>query len=163
MNSTTTRETTIDAPADLPTITIVREFDAPVERLYRAWTDRDLVARWLGPASVRTRIEHWDLRTGGSWRYACVRDDEDVAGFFGSFHEIRPNERLVQTFTYEGVPDGVSLETVTFTALDGGRSRATIVSVVGSLAERNAILASGMDVGVREGFQKLDALLAEQS
>ena len=159
MTNVTAHETTIEAPADLPTITIVREFDASVEKLFRAWTDPELVVQWIGPRSIQTRIDHWDVRTGGSWRYVGLRDGEEVARFFGSFHEIRPNQRLVQTFTYEGFPDGVSLDMLTFEALPGGRSRASIVSVVDSLAARDAILASGMDVGVREGYEKLDKLL----
>jgi uncharacterized protein YndB with AHSA1/START domain len=93
------------------------------------------------------------VRTGGSWRYVGLRDGEEIARFFGSFHEIRPNQRLVQTFTYEGFPDGVSLDMLTLETLANGRSRATIVSVVDSLAGRDAILASGMDVGVREGYE----------
>jgi uncharacterized protein YndB with AHSA1/START domain len=160
MSSKTTHDTTIEAPAGLPTITISREFDAPVAKLFRAWTDPEFVAQWLGPRSIQTRIDHWDLRTGGSWRHAGVRDGREVARFYGSFHEVRPNERLVQTFTYEGEPDGVSLDTVTFEDLGAGRSRAVIASVVHSVAIRDAILSSGMDVGVYEGFEQLDELLA---
>jgi hypothetical protein len=106
MSSVSTHETTIEAPAELPTITIVREFDAPVEKLFRAWTEPELVVQWIGPRSIQTRIDHWDVRTGGSWRYVGLRDGEEIARFFGSFHEIRPNQRLVQTFTYEGFPTG---------------------------------------------------------
>ena len=84
-----------------------------------------------------------------------------MAAFFGSFHEARPGERLVWTFTWEGMPDGVSLETMTFTDLGDGRSRVTSISVVDSLESRDAILASGMEVGVYEGYVKLDALLAK--
>jgi uncharacterized protein YndB with AHSA1/START domain len=159
MSTTAKHETEISAPADLPTITIVREFNAPPEKVFRAWTDPGLFAQWIGPRSIDTRVEHWDARTGGSWRYTAWRDGERVAGFFGSFHEVRPNERLVQTFTFEGFPDGVSLETLTFQGLAGGRTRATAVSVVDSLENRDLILSSGMDVGVREGYQKLDELL----
>jgi uncharacterized protein YndB with AHSA1/START domain len=157
--NTTAHDTTIDAPADLPTITIVREFDASVDRVFRAWTEPDLFAQWIGPRSIDTRIEHWDLRTGGSWRYTALRDGAVVARFYGSFHEVRPNERLVQTFTYDGNPDGVSLDTLTLEAVGEARTRATIVGLVESLASRDAVLASGMDVGVREGYLKLDALL----
>lgn len=160
MTTTTNHETEINAPADLPTITIVREFDAPPTDVFRAWTDPELFVQWIGPRSIDTRVEHWDARTGGSWRYTAHRAGEPVAAFYGSFHEIRPDERLVQTFTYDGFPDGVSLETITFEALPGGRTRATGVSVVESVASRDAILSSGMDVGVREGYEKLDELLA---
>lgn len=159
MSPTTKHETEIRVPADLPTITIVREFDAPVEQLFRAWTDPELFVRWIGPRSIETRIEHWDARTGGSWRYAAWRQGEQITCFYGSFHEIREYERLVQTFTFEGAPDDVSLGTTTFEALATGRSRATIVSVADSLRARNAFLASGMELGVREGYDKLDELL----
>ncbi|HEX3785949.1 MAG TPA: SRPBCC family protein [Pseudonocardiaceae bacterium] len=159
MNTDITHETEISAPADLPTITIVREFDAAPEKVFRAWTEPELFVRWNGPRSIDNRIEHWDARTGGSWRYVALRDGEQIAGFYGSFHELRPAERLVQTFTFDGAPDGVSLDTTTFEALADGRTRVTVVSVVESMETRDAILSSGMDVGVREGYEKLDELL----
>ncbi|CUR55441.1 conserved hypothetical protein [metagenome] len=158
--TTTKHETEISAPPDLPTITIVREFDAPPDRVFRAYTDPELVSRWLGPRSTTMRIDSWDCVTGGSYRYAAERDGEVIASFYGSFHEVRPVERLVQTFTFDGYPDGVSLETMTFEELDGGRCRITALSVVDSLEIRDMIMSSGMDVGVDEGYQKLDELLA---
>jgi uncharacterized protein YndB with AHSA1/START domain len=160
MSSTdTTNKTTIEADPDLPTIRIVREFDAPPEAVFRAWTDPDLFVRWIGPRSIDTRIDQWDARTGGSWRYTSMRDGEQWA-FYGSFHEVRPNERLVQTFTFTEFPDGVSLETMTFEDLGNGRTRCVGLSVVESMQIRDQILASGMDTGVIEGYQKLDELLA---
>ena len=155
-------QTTISADPDLPTIQIVREFDFPVEALFRAYTDRDLFARWVGPRSITTQIDHWDCTTGGGYRYRNVLDGEEF-GFYGSFHEVRANERIVQTFTYDGFPDGVSLETGTFEDLGGGRTRLSLLSVVDSLQARDAMLSSGMDVGVVEGFEKLDELLAQGS
>lgn len=157
---TTTKQTTIEADRNLPTIKVVREFDAPPERVFRAWTDPQLVQRWMGPHSMEMRIDTWDMRTGGSYRYAAVREGEEIASFYGSFHECRPNSRLVQTFTYEGVPDGVSLDTATFEPLDGGRTRVTILSVVETMEARDAMIASGMEQGIVEGYAKLDALLA---
>jgi uncharacterized protein YndB with AHSA1/START domain len=159
-NARQVNETAVEADPNVPTIKIVREFDAPRERVYRAWTDAELVAQWLGPKDTPTRIDHWDLRTGGSWRYASMRDGEEIASFYGSFHEARPNERLVQTFTWAGAPDGVSLETATFEDAGDGRTRVTLLSVVESFEIRDAVIASGMEVGVVEGFEKLDELLA---
>ena len=156
----TARETRIEADPNLPTIRIVREFDAPRERVYRAWTDPELVVQWLGPSDTAMVLDHWDVRTGGSWRYHAVRDGEEIARFYGSFHEIREPERLVQTFTFAGVPDGVSLETLTLTDLGDGRTRATTVGLVENLQMRDMILASGMDKGVIEGYEKLDRLLS---
>jgi uncharacterized protein YndB with AHSA1/START domain len=161
LTATTKNETQIHADPALPTIRIVREFDAPRDRVFRAWIDPELVVRWLGPRSVTMRIEHWDARTGGSWRYRGIGEDLDV-GFYGSFHEVRPDERLVQTFTFDGAPDGVSLETLTFEELPGGRTRITGLSVVESMEIRDMILASGMEVGVVEGYEQLDELLAER-
>jgi uncharacterized protein YndB with AHSA1/START domain len=161
-SDTATPETTIEAPADLPTITIERTFASTPSQVFRAFVEPELFSRWIGPQSIETRIEYWDARTGGSWRYVAWREGERIAGFYGSFHEIRPDERLVQTFTYDGAPDGVSLDTTTFAALPDGGTRLTTVSVVESVEIRNLILASGMDTGVREGYVKLDALLRDQ-
>lgn len=152
--------TEIDVDPVLPTIRIVREFDAPRERVYRAWTDPDVVVRWLGPHSTTMHLEHWDVSTGGSYRYRHTREEDHLdAGFYGSFHEVRPGERIVQTFTWDGYPDGVSLETLTFENLPDERTRVTILSVVPSLQERDAIIASGMEAGVNDGFEKLDSIL----
>ena len=157
MNTAT--QASIEAVPDLPIIRIVREFDATPEQVQRAHTDPELFARWVGPDSRETVIETWDARTGGSWRYTSTNRDGDAQSFFGSFHEVRPG-RLVQTFTWAGMPDGVALETLTFEELPGGRTRLTGTSLVDSIEGRDAILRSGMDVGLREGYAKLDALLA---
>jgi uncharacterized protein YndB with AHSA1/START domain len=156
-----TRETTIKADPNLPTIRIIRDFDAPPDRVFRAWVDPELVVQWLGPKSSEIRIDQWNARTGGNFRYASVQDGEEVASFYGSFHEVRPSERLVQTFTWEGMPDGVALETMTFEDLGDGRTRTVGLSLVENLEARDAIMASGMEVGVYEGYAKLDALLTE--
>jgi uncharacterized protein YndB with AHSA1/START domain len=160
MTATKTHETRIEADPALPTIRITRDFDAPPERVFRAWVDPDLVARWLGPDQTTMRLDAWDARTGGSYRYVALRDGEEIARFYGSFHEVRPSERLVQTFTYEGYPDGVSLDTMTFEDLGDGRTRAVALSVVDTMEARDAIIASGMETGVLEGYAKLDAVLA---
>lgn len=104
-------------------------------------------------------IDRWECVTGGGYRFEHS-DDEGTYRFFGSFHEVRENERIVQTFTFEGYPDGVSLETLTLTELDGGRCRLDILSVVDTFEARDAMLASGMETGVTEGYEQLDELLA---
>ncbi len=162
MSTTTHNETQIVADPVMPTITITREFDAPVANVFRAYSEPDLVAQWLGPRSHKMRIDHYDCRTGGAWRYRTSVEDGEVC-FYGSFHEVRPNERIVQTFTFEGYPDGVSLETMTFEDLGEGRSRITGMSLVESLETRNMMLSGGMEVGVVEGYEQLDELLATQS
>ncbi len=162
MNERTTNQTRVEADPNLPTIRIVREFHAPRDRVYRAWTDPDLAVRWLAPKDLTMRIESWNARTGGSYRYSAWRGDEQIASFYGSFHELRPESRLVQTVTFEGFPDGVSLETLTLTDLGDGRTRTEVLSVVDSMQARDAIIASGMEHGVVEGYEKLDALLADR-
>lgn len=161
MSAATKSEATIEAVPDLPVITITREFDAPPERVFRAHVDPDVFVQWIGPSSIDTTIVAWDATTGGRYSYRNTRDEDGLdTGFYGSFHEVRPNERIVQTFTWEGAPDGVSLETMTFEALEGGRCRIVGTSVVESIEIRDMILSSGMEVGVQEGYAKLDALLA---
>jgi uncharacterized protein YndB with AHSA1/START domain len=158
---TTTRyETEIVADPDVPLVRITREFDAPPEKVFRAHADPDLLVRWLGPRGLEMRIDHYDCRTGGSYRYVHSRDGEEY-GFFGSFHEVRPNDVIVQTFTFEGMPDGVALERLTLEPLPNGRTRLVGTSLCDSFAGRDAFLASGMEVGVREGYERLDELLAE--
>lgn len=161
MSTPTKNETRIEADPNLPTIRIVREFDAPPHKVFRAWTDPELVVKWMGPRSITMHIETWDARTGGSYRYTAWRDGEEIAAFYGSFHEVRDGERMVQTFTYEGAPDGVSLDTMTLEDLGDGRTRVDTLSVVDTIETRDMILASGMDTGVIEGYEKLDELLAD--
>jgi uncharacterized protein YndB with AHSA1/START domain len=156
--TTTTRQTEITADPDFPVIRITREFDAAPAKVFRAHADPELLVQWLGPRDLEMTVDYFDCRRGGSYRYLHRRGTDEY-GFYGSFHVVRPNEVIVQTFTFEGVPDGVALERAEFEALDGGRTRLTVTSLVGSFEERAAILASGMESGVREGYEKLDELL----
>jgi len=158
--TTTTHETEIVIDPDVPLVRIVREFDAPVEKVFRAHLDPELFAQWTGPVYLTTRIDEWDFRTGGSYRYA-MEADGDAHEFYGSFHEIRPNELIVQTFTYAPMPDGIALEKLRFEDLGDGRTRLVSTSLVDSFEDRDAFVASGMEQGVVEGYQQLDAVLAE--
>ncbi len=158
--TTTDRQTRITADPDVPLVRIVREFDAPAEQVFRAHVDPDLVARWLGPRDLVMTIDTWDCRTGGSYRYLHTRGDEEY-GFHGCFHDVRPDDLvIVQTFTFEGMPDGVALERVEVTDLGDGRSRLEATSLVDSFEARNAFLSSGMEDGVAQGYEQLDELLA---
>jgi len=159
--TTVTHETEITADDKVPVIRITREFDAPPAKVFRAHTDPQLLAQWLGPRDLEMTIDYFDCRTGGAYRYVHRRGADEF-GFHGSFHEVRPDEVIVQTFTFEGVPDGVALERAQFDALEHGRTRLTVTSLVASFEERAAILASGMEHGVGEGYEKLDALLRAQ-
>ena len=157
-NQTGHRKTQIVADPDVPLVRIIREFDAPVEKVYRAHVDPELVAQWMGPNSTQTRITEWDARTGGSWRYVACEGDNEY-GFYGSFHELRPNELIVQTFTFEGMPDGVALERLVLEDLGNGRTRLTSTSLVDSFEGRDAFIASGMESGVVQGYERLDEVL----
>jgi uncharacterized protein YndB with AHSA1/START domain len=158
----TKHETEIVADPDLPTVEIIREFDAPLDRVFRAWTDPALVIQWMGPRSIDMEIQTWDCRTGGEYRYTALRGGEEIAHFYGSFHQVRPNERLVQTFGFDEMPDAVSLDTMTFEELGEGRTRVVCLSVVYSMEARDGMMSSGMDVGVVEGYEKLDELLGAE-
>ena len=158
MSTTTTRTTSIEAAQDMPAIIMARDFAATPSQLVRSHTDPDLFAQWVGPDGMTIDIDHWDARTGGSWRYVSRADGEEYA-FHGSFHEVR-DDRLVQTFTFEGFPDSVALETLWFEDLGDGRTRLHAQSLVDSFEGRDQWLASGMETGVEQGYAKLDALIA---
>jgi uncharacterized protein YndB with AHSA1/START domain len=157
MNDTRTTAA-IEADPTVPIIRITRDFAATPAQLFRAHTDPELFARWVGPDGMTTTLDRWDARTGGSWRYVDVTDGEEYA-FRGCFHTVR-EDRLVQTFTYEGFPDSVALETMTFEDLGEGRTRLHLTSLFDSYEARDGMLSSGMDVGVSQGYAKLDHLLA---
>ena len=159
--TTTTHETRIAADPEVPLIRITREFDAPPARVFRAHTDPELLVQWLGPRGLEMRIDSYDCRTGGSYRYVHSDANGEYA-FRGCFHDVRPDELIVQTFTFEGVPDGVALEKLVLEDLGDGRTRLTATSLVDSFADRDAMLASGMEVGVVEGYERLDEVLARR-
>jgi uncharacterized protein YndB with AHSA1/START domain len=154
-----THETQIEVDPTVPLVRITREFDAPPEKVFRAHTDPDLVVRWLGPRGVTMAIDSWDCRTGGSYRYVHESDGQEY-GFRGTFHEVRPDELIVQTFTFEGFPEGVALEKLTLTDLGDGRTRLVATSLVDSFEGRDAFVASGMETGAVEGYERLDEVLS---
>lgn len=133
-------------------------FDATPDKVYRAHVEPELLVQWIGPRDLSSKIDDCDARTGRSWRYLSTRDGFEAA-FRGCFHELRPNELIVQTFTYEGFPDGVALEKLALEDLGNGRTRLVATSLVDSFEERDAFIASGMEHGVRGGYEKLEGLL----
>jgi uncharacterized protein YndB with AHSA1/START domain len=156
----TSNETEIIVDPDVPMVRIVREFAAPAAKVFRAHTDPALVVQWNGPRDLEARMVEWDCRTGGAYRYVHSRGDEEYA-FHGSFHDVLPETNtIVQTFTFDGVPESVALEKLVIEDLPGGRCRLTATSLVDSFEGRDAFVASGMEVGVREGYERLDEILA---
>ena len=148
----------IEADPTVPAIHIYRDFRATPAQLVRAHTDPELVPLWMGPARRTMEIDYWDARSGGNWRYVDRTDGVEL-GFHGCFHEIS-DSRIVQTFTFEGMPEAVALETMVFQDLGDGMTRLHAWSLVDSFEGRDAWLASGMETGVNEGYAALDALLA---
>ncbi len=162
MTTTTTYpHAAIEADPSVPIIRITRDFQATPTQLMAAHTDPVLFARWVGPDGMGATVGAWDARDGGEWRYVATRDGEAYA-FRGCFHQIT-DTRIVQTFTFEGMPDAVSLETIRFEALDDATTRLHAQSLVESFDARDAWLASGMGSGVHDGYAKLDALLADST
>jgi len=159
MNAVKTNETQIILDDKVPLVRITREFDAPRDKVFRAHVDPDLVKQWLGPRGYGMEIAEYDCRTGGKYRYVHI-DGDNRYGFYGSFHEVRPSEVIVQTFTYDGFPDGVALERLQLEDLGDGRTRLTATSLVDSFEARDAVISSGMEVGLRESYERLDELLA---
>ena len=157
--TTSTNDTEITLDQKVPLVRITRTFGAPPEKVFRAHADPELFSRWNGPRGTEMRVDHHDCRTGGHYRYRIVNDQGEF-GFRGCFHDVRPSELIVQTFTFEGMPDGVALEKLVFEDLGGGRTRLTTTSLVDSFEDRDAFVASGMEDGVRDGYERLDELLA---
>jgi len=152
-------ETEIIAPAGVPQILINREFDAPRELLFRAFTDPELLVQWLGPRRLTMRIDRYEVRDGGTWRYVHKEEDGTEYGFHGVFHGTPSLDGIVQTFEFEGAPGHVSLESLTFEA-QGSRTVVHQNAVYQSVAARDAMIESGMESGLNEGFARLDELLA---
>lgn len=152
---------TVTAPEGLPFIEIVREFDAPVAAVFGAHRDPELVRQWLGPNGYEMDIQQWDFTTHGGYRYVHRDPQGNDWGFHGTFHTVRENEFAVQTFEFDGVPDVVAVEAIAFEDLGDGRTRLAIRSTYPSVEARDGMVQSGMEGGLREGFERLDALVAE--
>jgi uncharacterized protein YndB with AHSA1/START domain len=152
------------ATVTLPTedqILITREFDAPRHLVFKAWTTPELVKRWWTAKRGEATAAEIDLRVGGKWRYAMVTPDGVEVAFRGEYREIVPNERIVSTEFYEGVPEGVSEEdattvnTATFTEVDG-RTTVTVLVQAPNRVTRDAIIDSGMEDGLQDALDLLE-------
>jgi uncharacterized protein YndB with AHSA1/START domain len=140
-------------------IRIERIFDAPRELVFATMTDPELIPEWWGPHGTTTVVEVMEPRAGGLWRFISEDCDGNKTAFRGVYREVTPPERLVQTFEWEGMPGHVSVETATFEDL-GERTRIVNVTVFHTPEERDGMLQSGMERGMNETFERLDAVLA---
>ena len=146
------------AKVTLPTdeqILITREFDAPKHLVYKAFTTPELVKRWWNAKRGEVTVAEIDLRVGGAWRYVMVTDGGFEVAFHGEYREIVPNERIVSTEVYEGMPEGEALNTVTFTETEGCTALAVLVQHASKEA-RDAHINSGMETGMQEGMDLLE-------
>jgi uncharacterized protein YndB with AHSA1/START domain len=155
-----TNPLTVTAPEGVPFIDFEREFDAPVEAVFRAHAEPDLIKQWLGPHGYEMKIDRFDFRTGGGYRYVHIDPAGEEYAFNGVFHTVRANEFAIQTFEFEGFPDVVSIESLTFEDIGGGRTRIVGHSVFPTLESRDGMVASNMETGMAEGYERLDQLLA---
>jgi uncharacterized protein YndB with AHSA1/START domain len=154
MTVTSSGTATVTLPTD-EQILISREFDAPKHLVYEAWTTPELVKRWWTANRGEATVAEIDLRVGGAWRYVMVTDDGFEVGFHGEYREIVPNERIVSTEIYEGMPEGEALNTVTFNEVDG-RTTLTILVQHTSNEHRDAHIDSGMEAGLQDALDLLE-------
>ena len=149
------------AEVTLPTddqIKVVREFDAPANLVYRAVTEPELVKRWWGARRGAMTVAEIDLRVGGKWRYVMDASNGQEVGFHGEFREIVPNERIVQTEAYEGIPDpdeSANVNTMTLVEAAGRTTMELLIQCVGK-ESRDMQIASGMEEGMQESYDDLE-------
>lgn len=141
-------------------IVITRMFDAPRELVFKVMTDPQHVPHWWGPRGMTTIVDKMDVRHGGVWRFVHRTPDGEESGFRGVYHRVAPNEQIVQTFEWEGMPGHISLETMTLED-DNGQTRLRAVAVYQSVADRDGMLGSGMEGGMAETYDRLEELAAE--
>ena len=151
---------TVDKQGDRQ-IHIVREFDAPRERVFEAFTDGEQLAQWWGPHGTRMTVDKLDARTGGDWRFLMEDSDGSETAFRGSFREVTPPERIAWTFEWSGMPGYVSVDSTEFEDLGDGRTRVITTSTFLFEEERDGMIEAGMEGGLQESYERLDELLAK--
>jgi uncharacterized protein YndB with AHSA1/START domain len=155
-----TNPTTITSPAGLPFVDLTREFDAPAAAVFRAHTDPELFAQWTGPRTMKMDDVELDARAGGRWKYTFRGGaGDDAYSFFGVFHTVEPNSLIIQTFEFSLAPGQVGIGTLAFEETNG-RTRLSSHEVYPSVEARDMAVASGMESGIKEGYERLDELLA---
>lgn len=154
-------KTIIKAEPGKQELFITREFDAPRELVFKAYTDEKIYAQWLGPNGLTTTFEVFEPVSGGKYRFIQKDKEGNQFAFHGVTHEVLLNERIIGTFEFEGLPEAghVILETTRFESLPGNRTRITSQSVFQSVSDRDGMIQSGMEHGVVEGYERLDEIL----
>jgi uncharacterized protein YndB with AHSA1/START domain len=159
--TTATRQSTLTTPSDRE-IVVERIFDAPRDRVWRAYTQPELVAQWWGRGN-KLDVVRYEVERGGHWRFVEHTPNGSSHGFEGRFREVTPQDRLVYTFEWDGMPGHTALETVTFEAIGPTQTRMRAVALFFTNEERDGALGSGMEGGMNESYQALDRLLASMS
>jgi uncharacterized protein YndB with AHSA1/START domain len=136
-----------------------RVFDAPVERLWRAYTDPTEIPKWWGPVTYMTVVDKHDFRVGGAWRYVQTAADDQEYAFSGVFKEIVELQKITDTFEYEPIPGHSLLETATFETLPDGKTRLTAVAHYDNLEDLDGMVGAGMESGQRESMDRLAELV----
>lgn len=156
-------QTKVTAEPGKQELFIEREFDAPRELVFKAHTDPELYASWVGPNNLTTVVEVFETSSGGSWRFVSTDPVGNEFRFHGVYHEVSFPERMIGTFEYDELPEKghVSLDTANFYELSDGRTKLVIHSVYQTVADRDAMIESGMEQGLSEGYERLDAILQE--
>jgi uncharacterized protein YndB with AHSA1/START domain len=155
--STSAKPATVTTPTDRE-VRIERIFDAPVDRVWQAFTDPTLVAQWWGRGN-KLVIERMEVERGGHWRFVEHTSD-GMDGFEGRYREVTPPERLVQTFEWDGMPGYVVVDSNVFEDLGDGRTKVVTTSLFHTTEERDGMLESGMEQGLNQSYAALDKLLA---
>ena len=154
-------KTTITVKPGTQELFISREFEAPKELVFKAYTDEKIYAQWLGPNGLETWFDVFEPVSGGKYKFTQKDKDGNQYSFHGVTHEVVPNERIIGTFEFDGLPEAghVTLETTRFEDLPGNRTRVTSQSIFQSVSDRDAMVESGMEHGVVEGYERLDEIL----
>jgi uncharacterized protein YndB with AHSA1/START domain len=157
--TTASSTTKVTLPSELE-IHVTREFDAPRDVVFKAMTDPRLIPQWWGPRRDTITVDKMEVRPGGKWRFVATQPDGSTYAFRGEYREIIPGEKIVQTFEFEPMAGHISVETATLTDLPGGRTLFTTRSIFTSKEDRDGMVQSGMESGLRETYERFDELLA---
>ncbi|MGI5951842.1 MAG: SRPBCC family protein [Brooklawnia sp.] len=152
---------TLTLPVGLPFIDTSRDVDLPIDKVFGAYADPELFARWMGPRDLKTVVDEYDFRSGGSYRFRNIDPDGNEYSFRGTFHTVRTNELIIQTFEFLTIPDVVAIESLTFESLGDGRTRLEGHSVFPTVEARDGMAGSDMETGIQEGYEKLEELLRD--
>ncbi len=158
----TKNKTKVTAEPGKQEVVITREFDAPRELVFKAYTDPDLYVQWLGPRELKMTLEKFEPKNGGMWRYIHEDNKGNKFAFHGVNHEVLAPERIIGTFEFEGLPEKghVALETCKLEELTDSRTKVTTQSVFQSVADRDWMVQADMERGVIDSHERLDELLA---